>query len=608
MRVTAPLGRALGTLLLAAAATVITPAPASAQGPDIYPLAKVKPGQRGHGLTVFQGLEPQKFDFEVIGVIRNFLPSLDIVLVKSDDPKLAVSGFAQGMSGSPLYLDGKVMCAFSYGFRFNKVAMGGCTPLESMLAESRGNPRRGPDKSLLASADDWRRYAPLAQLAERPRTTGRPWLMGPALPAVAAASGPEQLTRAAVPLAVSGLTPRAFETARAVFSPLGLEPMQAGGKGDDQAGPTEFVMGGSIGVQMMKGDASAVATGTVSWIDGHDILAFGHPMFQSGETYMPVTAAEVHYVVPSAQSAFKLSSPLRTLGSLVSDRQSHIEVDTSLRVGMIPVDLVVVRGKQTTTFHTEVVRHRFLTPQLVTMALGNGVQLVMPDVTDAVTTVESTVYLRGEQPITFVDYNYAADGAASAVASARALRILGPLLLNPWAPVVIERLQVKVQVAYGREAANILELRAPGGAVPYGKPFEVEVVLQPIYGAPYVERIPITLPEKLAGQVVKLEIVPGDSARLDVANPENLPQLIAALRRTYPGNVLVATVTSADDGIALGGVQLPTLPDSAIDSVRLAASTRAGELYKILVRSAVPTRRVLEGRAEITLHVQERRR
>src|SRR6266540_2071594 len=104
-------------------AGLLDSAPAYAKGPDVYPLAKVKRGQKGYGLTVFQGTDPERFEYEVIGVVKNFLPRQDIVLVKSDDPKLQVSGFAQGMSGSPLYLDGKVMCAFSYGFRFNKIAM-----------------------------------------------------------------------------------------------------------------------------------------------------------------------------------------------------------------------------------------------------------------------------------------------------------------------------------------------------------------------------------------------------------------------------------------------------------------------------------------------------
>src|SRR5262245_18865900 len=106
----------LAAVAAVSAGLLLLSAPAHAKGPDVFPLAKVKRGMKGYGLTVFQGTDPERFEFEVIGVVKNFLPRQDIVLVKSDDPKLQVSGFAQGMSGSPLFLDGKVMCAFSYGF------------------------------------------------------------------------------------------------------------------------------------------------------------------------------------------------------------------------------------------------------------------------------------------------------------------------------------------------------------------------------------------------------------------------------------------------------------------------------------------------------------
>src|SRR3954471_4048850 len=114
----------LGCMVLSSASAIA--------GPATYPLDQVKRGQTGYGLTTMAGTKPDRFTFEVVSVVHNFLPKQDIVLVKSDDPKMQVSGFWQGMSGSPLYIDDKLMCAFSYGFRFNKVALGGCTPIDYM--------------------------------------------------------------------------------------------------------------------------------------------------------------------------------------------------------------------------------------------------------------------------------------------------------------------------------------------------------------------------------------------------------------------------------------------------------------------------------------------
>src|SRR5690606_31851962 len=138
--------------LAAAGALLWTPlaARAGTTRVETYPLEKVRRGQKGYGLTTMQGTRPERFEFEVIGVTKNFLPKMDIILVKSDDKKLAVSGFWQGMSGSPLFIDGKLACAFSYGFRFNKLAIGGCTPIEYMkdegLRAARGVARATEDR------------------------------------------------------------------------------------------------------------------------------------------------------------------------------------------------------------------------------------------------------------------------------------------------------------------------------------------------------------------------------------------------------------------------------------------------------------------------------
>src|SRR6185369_2182169 len=165
--------------------------------PDTYPLEKVKAGQTGYGLTTMSGTKPERFTFEVVSVVHNFLPKQDIILVKSDDKKLAISGFWQGMSGSPLYIDDKLVCAFSYGFRFNKVSLGGCTPIEYMKREGLGTPRRatvvaskggGPKivQQPGASMADWRRLAPTVDPQAALDALGpsrKSWLLSAPLPA-----------------------------------------------------------------------------------------------------------------------------------------------------------------------------------------------------------------------------------------------------------------------------------------------------------------------------------------------------------------------------------------------------------------------------------------
>ena len=570
---------------------------AFAAGPEIFPLSSVRPGQKGYGLTAFVGTQPERFDFEVVGVMRDFLPRMDIILVKSDDPRIVRTGFAQGMSGSPLYLDGKVVCAFSYGFRFNKEAIGGCTPIHYMLDEARQTTGQvgadpaapvGPAGHAALASRDWDPFAaPLAP------------------PTVHAPVG--DLVRASVPLSVSGVDAQGLAELRDLFAPYGLEPQQAGGggTGGENSGPTRFEPGSPIAVVLSRGDLSMVGTGTVSYVDGNRVLAFGHPMFQMGETLLPVTSAEIHTIIPSAQSAFKLSSPLRTLGALVQDRQSMILADTSRRAELIPVELTVKTPGGTRRFRSEVVRHRFLTPQLAMASVANGIRHIAPDLADATMIIDSVVHVRGFDPLRFRDHAWSPEGAAAgAVSGARGLRILTPLLFNPWAPVTVDRVEVTVEVTYRADVETLVGLRIPRYEVPVGKPVFVEAVLQPYAGRTRVVRIPFELPARLAGATLKLELATGDLARLDAAPPENLTQLFAALRRTYPANTLVATIYAPDEGIAVAGHLVPDLPDGALDTARAATSTKRVDSHRTLLRVVVPTSTVVLGKQELTFRVE----
>ena len=323
---------------------------------------------------------------------------------------------------------------------------------------------------------------------------------------------------------------------------------------------------------------------------------------------MPAVTAEIHRVIPSYNMAFKMSSPLRTVGSMVQDRQSSIVIDTTRKTGMIPVE---IRIKGPTgieeVFHSEVLRHRFLTPSLVGAMAGNAAQLIAPDVVDSTVTVASTVKLKGYPPLKFLDYSYSPDGPGNAMGAARGLRVLAPLLFNPFAPVNIESVAIDVTIAHTADFTKIEAIRVPDLELPYGKKTYVDVVLRPFGGRPYVERIPITIPETLAGQSVKLEVVPGDAAAPDVAPPESLEDVIEALRQTYPANTLVTTVYSPDEGITLGGKVIPNLPDSAIDTALPASSTRRGNSYKSIARTVVPSKRVVQGRQELVISVKERK-
>lgn len=625
------------------------PAPAAAGKPEILPLSKVKRGQKGYGMTTFQGTTPERFEFEVVGIAKNFLPGLDIILVKTDDPKLQTSGFWQGMSGSPLYIDGKLACAFSYSFRFLKTPLGGCTPIEAMIKEGatpprgsdtvravkpggagkrgKGNAGKGAKKvssarqlpTQVATVEDWRRLTPSDDLGEAFDRLGparAPWLTSVPLPA-----GPTQPTQsgdhdemmtASVPLAVAGFSAPAFEQIEGLFGAYGVDPVRAGGTGGPSAdGPTSFQMGGSISVQLIRGDMSAAATGTVSYIDGDTVLAFGHPMFQTGETYAPVATAEVLGVVPSALSAFVLAQPINEIGALVHDRQSMIMADTSLRHPMIPVDLTITvpegkAGTRTHEFHVEVWNNRFFTGALAGAAAMNAVGLYLPDRDHATAKVVSTLRVKGTEPFTFTDYLYSADGAGSLLGGARGLRALVPLLLNPWSPVQIEGLELKVDLTFDTNFGDIKEIRLPKVELEPGKTHTVEVVLETFGKQDVIEKVPFEVPASLAGQIVTIEVSAGDAARLDAAPAVDLPSLYAALRKLLPGNVYAVSVYAADQGVAVSGIAVKDLPHSALDRLHPQSTTQRTAPYRPVARTTSPAKRVVNGAGSLTVKIAEK--
>lgn len=597
-----------GRLRRSAAFTVMLLAVGTARAiaaPAIYPLSQVKRGQKGYGLTTFNGYEPEKFTFEVVSVMPNFLPKQSIVLVKTDDPKLAVSGFWQGMSGSPLYIEDKVMCAFSYGFRFNKIALGGCTPIEYMIADAQ-KPRRGGSTvrgvttgpSAPTVANQPRSAAPdFAALQSR-----SPSALGFALPKAPSLTLGTETVRASLPVAVGGFSEAGLAFLQDTLSPTGMVPMRTGATGGaiDPTAPTSFKMGASISVVMMRGDMTMAATGTVSYIDGDTVLAFGHPFMQSGETYAPVTNAYVHTVIPSAQSAFVMATPQRELGALVADQQSSISATTKLRSPMIPMKIHLTYGtkdqKQTNTFAVEIASNKFMTPMLAGAALTNAVSYYLPDREDVTALITSTVKLVGvPTPLTLTDYAYANDGAASVMRATRGVRVLGLLLDNAYAPLMLERLDIHVDLAYDTNWGEIKELRMPATDLVPGSRNYVDVVMETYNGADIVERVGFDVPAALAGAVVGIEVAPGDAAKLDAPTPVDLPSLLYAASRLLPGNVWTVTLYAGEEGFAVEGKSVRDAPPSVTDKLR--PQFRASKLgaYRPLHRTTTLTKRALSG-------------
>jgi len=606
---------------------------AASAAPEIYPLSKVRRGQTGYGFTTPKAGPPQRFTVEVVSVVKNFLPKVDIILIRSDDPILKLTGIWAGMSGSPVYIDDKLACAVSYGWAFNKETMGGCTPLQTMKDEGLDVPRRSSPTGATATGKgraakpastkqsttpqsvgtqaDWRRLAPHGEVAEAIGARDS-WLTAPPLPAVSspAVVDDKQFT-ASVPLAVAGFSAPAFTELEKMFAGYNVEPVRAGGTaaGDDVEVPAKLEMGGSISLILIRGDMSIAATGTVSYIDGNKVLAFGHPMFGAGEIYMPIATAKVHTVVASAQRPFVMASPGKEVGSLVQDRNTMIMGDLGLKDPMIPVDLFVTSasGKHTDKgeFHVEVLDNRFFTGGLAGAAASSAINALVPDHEHVTAKIDSTVKIKGRGELAFTDYLYADDGAGSVVGGARALRATSALLMNPFGEVEVERVQLKIDLRFAADYGDIKEIQLPTQLLPPGKRSMVKVVLDTFEHGQVYEEVPVDVPASVAGSIVQLDISAGDSARLDAAPPVDLDTLMAALKKMLPGNVWAVTVSVADEGAAIDGVVVKDLPASAQDKLHPVSRTQRAQSYKAIARTLTPSKRVLNGSATLLVRIAD---
>lgn len=559
-------------------------APASPRTIDVN---QVRAGMTGYGLTVFQGTRPERFAVRVIDVLHNFLPKQDLILIQSDDPRLVHSGVVAGMSGSPIFLhtpDGdRLAGALAYGWQFSKDPVAGVTPIASMLAEL-GRPLRGPEHTPVAEAKN-----DVRPMGDAP--------MG-------------QLVPVAVPLSIAGVTPAVFRSLSSWLSGYGITPLAAGGGAPEvPTGPAHFEPGSAIAVQLIRGDISIAGTGTVTWVDGDNVLAFGHPMFNLGELYLPVATAEVHTVLSSLSSSFKIASPLREVGSLVQDRQAGIVVDTAQRTGMIPVRVVVRSPRQATerVFHAEVIRHRFLTPTLAATVVANAAQNAASDVADATISVKTELGVRGYRPLELVDHAFSTDGfSPRALATMSGVKTIGELLFNPFGPANLDRIDVEVDVDYRADVAEIVGVALDSDTLEPGTRPSLRVTLRPYNGAEYVRAVPLDIPASLAGSQVKIEVAAGNLVKPDEAPPQDFGHLMESLRRGYPANVIVVSVQRPDEALALHGQVVSDLPPSVFDTLRPAASTRRGDTFKESARIVVPTDGVvIVGKQSLQARVKE---
>ena len=580
---------------------------------------EITPGMRGYGLTVFRGTTPERFDVEVIDVLHNFRPDQDLILIRTDHPILDSAHVVAGMSGSPMYLDGRLAGAYAYGWPFSQDPVAGVTPIVNMITEM----HRPIAPSLFPGAE------PVPAPSARPRASlgglapylgAEPADATTAVEAHASASGAARgprssatLQPAATPLLLGGLDGSVVEMLEEQLGRFGLMVLQAGGAGQAEpppGTPTSYTHGSAVGVQLVRGDVAATAVGTVTHVDGQRVSAFGHPMLNAGQTGLPTAIARVLHILSSQARSFKISEPVRPLGTLVHDRQSSIVVDTGLRAATVEAVIRIhgVEGAPRDTWRFEVASHRVLTPVLLNAALLNALQATAADNADVMFEARSRVTVAGRSQVEeVVDRGYSRMGAANpaALGQLRLFSMLEAIYGNPFQEARAARIEIDLDVRLGRETTRILDASVASADVDPGSTVPVRVTLRRFGQPEEVRVVPVRIPQRLAGDEVEVFVQAGGAVRVQHAQPRDLDDLLETVHERYANTDLIVSLETPSRGLRFAGHVARHLPASALDALQLQNDGDRNRPFVTYDRHAIELGEVVTGTARVQLRVRE---
>jgi hypothetical protein len=588
---------------------------------------EIKPGMKGYGLTVFRGTEPEKFDVEVVDVLHNFRPSQELILVKTPHPRLNVTKNVKGMSGSPIYLDGRLAGAYAYSWAsFQVEPVAGVTPIAPMLTEMRRpippgfwplEGGSGSSRAPLPSAQP-KQPAPRPHALNAPTTfDGEPGeydLEAHARQVAQRIAPPAGNARTVVPvgtpLMMAGVGDRTAAYVKKIFEPLGFEALQAGGamKADPNA-PQHYVDGGAIGVQLVSGDISFMGMGTVTHVEGNKLCAFGHPMMEIGNTALPTTIGRVLWIFASDQHSSKIGESVRPLGALVQDRQSAIVVDEKVTPPTFPVSVEVkgADGAPKKTWHAEVVEERFMSPGLTAAVYSGVIEATANERRDVTWNMRSKLTVRGHGTIELEDFGVATGGMPDGgdFARSRIVHALGDVLNNPWERTRIEKIESTLSLAYTRDLWHLRGVELLDSVVDAGQSARVRLRLTSYAGPEVFRVVELKVPQELAGKEVELEIAPGYDVSPDLASPDSLVELLAnETRQSVAPRSVVAQIKLPSQGVAYRGHVAPQLPSFALDALRPASADSGPEAMPSWARVVVPLEQYIEGRDKVKIKVR----
>jgi hypothetical protein len=632
------------------------------------PLSELKPGMQGYGLTVFQGNKIERFDVTVIGVVKKVLSGRDAVMVRLSGPLMGKNTVIRGMSGSPVYINGKLVGAVSYGFDFSREPIVGLTPITDML-DALTPDKRVDDGSSGRGHIGYRTLPSMgAESGIFQGTSGTSVDTAAGLNGgiTTTSGGGTRMIPLIAPISLSGFSSGAQEylgehfknfgmsvsagTAGAIDETLdsdessdsSIEKRSAGGKvlsgdkvgsgdknssGDKGTSSDTIKPGGAVSVLLVTGDFSASATGTATTTFGGNVLAFGHPFMQAGPVDFPMATAYIHQVLPNLAVSFKVASPVKIVGSVTNDRPWAIGGELGRQSKMIPATYTVTdrtRGVKK-TFHLNVINHADLTPELLASTAMSAIDTTHQSTSPYVVTVDSKVTTDKVGVIERHDKfagNFAVHGPVDSSFKMKGggdstgvsfLSVLTRIVNNDFEKAQIKGVNLNIVLDDGHDTARLERISLDKQKVEPGETVKVTAVLRP-YNKPRVTReLALKLPRDIPDGNLLLGVGPGDQIdqlrkRMGVVDPqpENLNQVANRIREQGQGNVLEAVLALPEQSLFLDGRRIVSPPANWLKLFFSDRYTKGPQIVKGEVRAKASEPWLLDGMHLLALTVERK--
>ena len=542
---------------------VLALATALAAQTDFFPLQDVKPGMRGTGRTVFSGSQVDEFQVEILGVLDNVGPKESLILARLSGGPLEHAGVMAGMSGSPVYIDGRLVGAVAMAFPFSKDPIAGIRPIQDMMRPATAPVERGA----IALAD-----RDLTRVLPRPEAT---------------LAGEARMVDIATPISFGGFSRATLEAFAPQLRALGLEPRQgitAGGKVEPGMGnPADLKPGSMISVELMAGDLSVGADGTVTHIDGNRVWAFGHRFLAVGSTALPFARADVIALLPNLNTSFKLASPREWMGVISQDHDTAIAGELGKRAALVPVSIGVSRaGRSVESYRVEMVNDPLLSPLLLQMAVYSAIDATERTVGASSVRVTGEVEFQNAPAPVRIENMYAADNGSAMLVSLSAAVPVAYVMQSGFRALELKKVAIHIEAFAQKKQLTIDGISVSRREVRPGEKVLLNVVLAGENGAETRRQVEYQVPIGAEPGPLYFTVADANTANLAdfrqvlATSPRSTGQLIATVNNLHPNTKAYIRVWRTDPAFQLEGADLPDPPASVALILAGSQSSLAG--------------------------------